>query len=102
MLTQILGEPESYFSNLGISVTAMKSVYQRIPHPPQTVKNTLVEDLNLTHYKCSGFITVRKRKSTSLSKPQETESIVCIYNDMRLELRSWEIHLQGSGNSEAI
>lgn len=70
MLTQILGEPENYFSNLGISVTATKSVYQRILHPPQTIKNTSVEDLNLTHYKCSGFITVRK--STSLSKPQET------------------------------
>lgn len=98
MLTQILGEPENYFSSLDVSVTATKSVYQRILHPPQTVKNAL--DLNLTHYKCSGSVTVRK--STSLSKPQETESIVCIYSDMRLELRSWEIHLQGSGNNEAI
>lgn len=56
---QILGEPERYFSNPGISVTVMKSVYQSIPQPPQTVQHTFGGKF-LTQYKGLGSTTVRK------------------------------------------
>lgn len=79
----------------------MKPVYPSIFHLPQTVKTTLVEDPGLvTHDKCSGLITVRKQNLWS--KEEEIESIACIYNDKKAELRYRKIHLQGSGTSGAI